>query len=386
MTVPIRILHVVEAFGVGGGVETGVGNLIERMDSNRFEHVLCGVFRLGPHIQRYPSDRVQLISLGQHMRRWSTQVVPLIHAIRELQPHIVHSRNWGALEAVIAGRWARSCAIIHSEHGVEADPSTEPFRRRWFRRLTFGFADRVFAVSHQLRRMLVARTGFPQSKINVIHNGVDTNRFRRTESARQQYRAALEISSDDFCIGCVGRLNRIKDYPTILRAVELLSQSCPSWQLFIVGEGSELPALNEFVSSRPRLAGRVRFLGASNRVPEFLAAMDTYVLPSICEGISNSLLEAMATGLPVVLTDTGGNPEVVVDGDSGLLFPVGDCQALAGQLALLYGNPVIRDRVGSRACRRVHESFSLDSMVRKYDEMYTGLAGTPGNRAGASAQ
>jgi glycosyltransferase involved in cell wall biosynthesis len=223
--------------------------------------------------------------------------------------------------------------------------------------------------------MLVEQTGFPLSKINVIHNGVDTRRFQRSESARQQYRTALGISSGDFCIGCVGRLSRIKDYPTILRAVEVLSQSCPSWRLFIVGAGAELPVLQEFVSSRPVLAGRVRFMGASDRVSEFLSAMDTYVLPSICEGISNSLLEAMAAGLPVVVTDTGGNPEVVADGDSGLLFPVGDCRALARHLALLYRNSEMCDRLGRTASRWVNDSFSLDGMVRKYEEMYTGLAG-----------
>jgi sugar transferase (PEP-CTERM/EpsH1 system associated) len=372
---PIRILHVVEAFGVGGGVENGVANLIERLDPDRFEHVLCGVFRFGPLIERYPAGQVHMVCLGQRKQRLSTQLVALAQVIRDLRPHVVHSRNWGALEAVIAGRWVGSCAVIHSEHGVEENQSTEPFRRKCFRRVAFGLADQVFAVSHQLKEMLAERTGFSLSKISVIHNGVNTTRFRPDIYARQRCRADLDATSTEFCIGCVGRLSKIKDYPTILRAVECLTESCPSWRLFIVGAGAELPALEEFVRSRPVLAGRVRFMGAMNHIPEFLAAMDTYVLPSMCEGISNALLEAMATALPVVVTDTGGNPEVVADGDSGVLFPVGDCRALANHLRTLYNNDRLREQLGERAFRRASEFFSLDSMVQKYDAMYMELAG-----------
>jgi glycosyltransferase involved in cell wall biosynthesis len=108
-------------------------------------------------------------------------------------------------------------------------------------------------------------------------------------------------------------------------------------------------------------------------VPELLQAMDVYVLPSLYEGISNSLLEAMSSGLPVIATATGGNPEVVVDGESGLLFPVGDCGRLAEQLILLQGRPDVRTQLTQQAIRRMHEEFSVDSMVRKYAQVYENL-------------
>ena len=116
------------------------------------------------------------------------------------------------------------------------------------------------------------------------------------------------------------------------------------------------------------------FLGSSNRVAEMLNAMDVFVLPSISEGISNSLLEAMATGLPVVATATGGNPEVVVDGDSGLLFPVGDSGGLADKLLGLGAGKDLRFQLGERALRRAKENFSIDSMVRNYAQLYESLA------------
>jgi sugar transferase (PEP-CTERM/EpsH1 system associated) len=374
--VAIRIMHVVETVGMGGGVENGIANLIGRMDSNRFAHVLCAVFHLGTNVDRYPGDRVQLVSLEQKQRKLAIQVRPLVQMIRKLKPDIVHSRNWGALEAVIAARWAGSCAVIHSEHGVEVDPAAEPRRRSWFRRLAFELADRVFSVSYQLQETLARRTGFPLQKIGVIHNGVDTRRFRPDALARRRLREELGISQEEFCIGCVGRLNKIKDYPTMLGAAETFSGSCASWRLFIVGSGPGLADLEAFAASKPALAGRVRFLGASDRVAEFLNAIDAYVLPSLCEGISNSLLEAMATGLPVVVSDTGGNPEVVVHGESGFLFPVGDAQRLAEQLVRLYREKDLRGGLGQRALQRVQQQFSLDSMVTQYEDMYGSLAGT----------
>jgi sugar transferase (PEP-CTERM/EpsH1 system associated) len=370
----IRILHVVEAIGVGGGVENGIANLIERMDASHFEHVLCGVFRLGPQIERYPADRVRLVCVEQKLKRFAIQVRPLAKTIRALQPDIVHSRNWGALEAAVAARWAGSYSVIHSEHGVEMNPSAEPRRRRWARRFVFGLADRVFSVSHQLKDSLVRSTGFPAHRIDVIHNGVDTKRFRPDKEAGLRFRQELGISEEEFCVGCVGRLNRIKDYPTLLRAAESLSVLHGAWRLLIAGGGEERSNLEELVRSTPALEGRVHFLGATSRITEFLNAIDVYALPSICEGISNSLLEAMASGLPAIVSDTGGNPEVVVDRESGLLFPVGDSRRLAEHLVELYRGPELRQRFGQQAIRRVKEEFALDSMVRKYEEMYQGLA------------
>jgi sugar transferase (PEP-CTERM/EpsH1 system associated) len=374
----IRILHVVEAIGIGGGIENGIANLIERMDSTRFEHILCGVFRLGPQVERYPADRVQIVCLEQKPRRLAIQAGSLAEMIRKLRPDVVHSRNWGALEAVVAARWVGQTSVIHSEHGVEMDPAAEPRRRSWLRRVVFSLTDHVFCVSYQLRDMLAARTGFPEGKIGVIHNGVKTSLFRADASVRKRFRAEFGIGDD----GCVGRLNRIKDYPTIFRAAELFNKSCTSWRLLIVGSGAELSSLQGLVNSSPILRDRVHFMGASNCIPEILNALDVYVLPSLCEGISNSLLEAMATSLPVIASDTGGNPEVVVNGMSGLLFPVGDVQRLADQLLHVYSAKERRVQLGEMALCRVKEQFSLESMINQYEEMYSRLVRTRVSRAG----
>jgi glycosyltransferase involved in cell wall biosynthesis len=161
---------------------------------------------------------------------------------------------------------------------------------------------------------------------------------------------------------------------TLLQAFDRVTGVSPAWRLLLFGEGSERSKLESFANSHPEWRNRVSFLGSSDRVAEMLNAMDAYVLPSISEGISNSLLEAMATALPVIATATGGNPEVVVDGESGLLFPVGDAEHLAEILINLRAEVEQRTQLGQRALRRVREHFSIESMVRNYAQLYEYLA------------
>ena len=366
----IRIMHVVEAVGAGGGVENGIANLIAHMDATRYEHVLCAVARLGPHTERYPAVRVRIVSLHQKPRRFQSQVAPLARVIRELQPNVVHSRNWGALEAVFAARWAGAGMAIHSEHGLEMAPAAEPRRRRWLRRAAFEAAHRVFAVSSGLRDALARSTGFPRWKFGVIHNGVDTRRFQPDGAMRRQFRAKFGIGENEFCIGCVGRLDRVKDYPTVLRALERFSGACSSWRLLIAGEGVERAALQAQAAQSGALRGRVLFLGDWQRVPELLSGVDAYVLSSTFEGLSNSLLEAMASGAAVLATRAGGNPELVVDEESGLLFPAGDAAALADGLTRLCFREEERRRLAAAAVSRVAREFSLDAMVDQYEALY----------------
>jgi len=372
MPAAIRIMHVVDGLGQGG-MENGLENLIERLDPKRFEHVVYAVRQLGPTVDRIPKERVRVMYLGKKDTDL-LQVGALVRGIREVSPDIVHSRNWGAVEAVVAGKWTRSCAVVHSEHGIESDPNAkEPWRRRCFRRLAFQLADQVVSVSYQLRDLHARRTGFAAHRITVIHNGVDNRRFYPDSEARARVRQELGIASDGFCIGSVGNLFPVKDQMTLLQAIQKVAGALTNWRLLVIGDGPELPKLDSFTNAHLEWRGRVSFLGASSRVLEMLNAMDLYVLPSISEGISNSLLEAMAIGLPVVATATGGNPEVVLDGESGMLFPVGSSERLAEILLKLQAGKDLRAQLGQRALRRVTENFSIDSMVRNYARMYESL-------------
>jgi glycosyltransferase involved in cell wall biosynthesis len=239
--------------------------------------------------------------------------------------------------------------------------------------LAYEAADRVIAVSYQLRDFHSGHTGFPARKIAVIHNGVDPQRFFPDPAGRIAIREELGISDGEFCIGCVGNLLPVKDHLTLLKAAAELDRHSRNWRLLLVGDGPELPNLEAFVNARPGWKRKVHFAGRSRRVPELLRAMDVFILPSVSEGICNALLEAMAAALPVAVTAAGGNPEVVADGKSGLVFPVGDCGQLASLLRMLQTKADVCAELGKSAMRRVRESFSIDSMVRKYQEMYEDL-------------
>jgi glycosyltransferase involved in cell wall biosynthesis len=263
---------------------------------------------------------------------------------------------------------------VHSEHGLEAAPNAkEPWRRSCFRRLAFRLADRVVSVSYHLRDLHAKRTGFPAHKITVIHNGVDSSRFSPSFETRRRVREELGLSDKTFCIGCVGNLLPVKDHMTLLRALEGITDGDENWHVLMIGQGPEHPKLEAFVAAHPAWKERVSFLGLSHQVPKLLNAMDVYVLPSIAEGLSNSLLEAMASGLPVVATATGGNPEVVEEGKSGLLFPVGDFRQLAEQLRELRVSRALRVQLAQQAIRRTRENFSIEAMVGKYEQLYESL-------------
>lgn len=366
----IRILHVLDSLG-RGGLENGLVNLVTRLNAGRFEHIVCTIRALGDNAQRI-AGRAQVMCLQRTQASSRFQIPALARVIGEVRPDVVHSRNWPAIEAVFAARWARCCPVIHSEHGLDAAwAAGEPWRRTLIRRAAFSLAHRVLTVSGQLRDLHAERTGFPAAKITVLHNGVDVERFSPDAEARARVRAELGLSKNELCIGCVGNLFPVKDHATLLAGVAAMAgEVAGAWRLLVMGEGPERRKLESLAESNPQLRGKVVFLGSTSRVPELLQALDIYALTSITEGICNSLLEAMASGLPVVATAAGGNPEVVVDGECGLLFPVGDPAALSKHLLRLAADPVSRVQIADAAVKQVREKFSIDSMVRNYGQIY----------------
>lgn len=382
---PIKILHVVDNLG-RGGTQNILRILIDRLDPERYEHVVCGVRRLEyANADLFSREQARVMCLNWQDVGGRFQVMALARVLREVRPAIVHSRNWCGIESVFAGRLVGSCALVHSEHGMNTDTAKrEPRRRSIFRRMAYELADQVMCVSHQLKGLYAERTGFSERRMTVIHNGVDASRFFSDPVARVEVRRELGVAAEEFCIGCVGNLTSVKDYPTVLNAVNELARAGLNWRLFVAGEGLEQDRVEGILREHPEWSGRVSLLGAIDRVPLLLRAMDVYVLSSVTEGISNALLEAMATGLPVVATATGGNPEVVQDGESGLLFPVGDSLALADRLRRLYARPELRQDLSRGALERVRLSFSLGAMIDNYCRMYEGLADRHAARLGGS--
>lgn len=368
-----HIVHVVYWLRVAG-LENGVVNLINVLN-DRFQHTVLCIADVGPLAARLPAD-VRVIDLSREFRRDRLFVWRLSRLIGKLRPDIVHSRNWAAIEAVIAAWLAGVPIRIHGEHGRTAsDPLGKNPRRKVIRRLISPLVNRFVTVSDDLRRWMTAEVGIPAVKVIRIHNGVDVARF--SVGGSEAGRRALGLARDDVVIGAVGRLESVKDHMNLLEALARV-RTTRRWRLVIIGEGTLRREL-ETRMEREDLRGKVRLMGERLDVPELLKGLDIYVISSIAEGISNTVLEAMATGLPVVATRVGGNPELVEHGVNGMLVRVSDPDALADALATYLNDPDLALRHGRASRQRAVEKFSLASMGVQYRDLYLSLLGRVDN-------
>ncbi len=369
----LRVLHVVSCLGMGG-TEHGVLKVIDGLGDDQFEHRICAVRGIDTDFVRR-TNGVRVYSAGSAKPGFQFPLLRLVRIIKEFRPHIVHTRNFGALEAIPAARIARVPIAIHSEHGYELEILAGlPLRRRILCRVLYRMADVVFTVTADLRRYHSKQSWLPAAEFRVIYNGVNLEKFRPRPDATLEVRRKNGIPEGRVVVGSVGRMVPIKDHATLLRAVEMVLRRGRNLHVLLVGDGPELTKLKAIVSASPVLAERVTFTGASDCVPELLAAMDVFVLPSVCEGMSNTLLEAMASGLPVVATRTGGNPELIDGVLNGRLFDPRSAPQLVDILEQLADDASRRHKFGEAARQTAIHQFSLAGMLEHYRDLYFELA------------
>jgi sugar transferase (PEP-CTERM/EpsH1 system associated) len=367
----LRILHVISYMG-RGGAELGILKLISGLGP-AFDHRICATRGFDAEFARshFFADRIDVA--GSPRLRLQFPLFRLARIMRRYRPHIVHTRNWGAIEAVAAAKLVGVPAVVHSEHGYEVDMFTGlPLRRRLFCRAAYAMADAVFTLTRELRDFHARQAWIAPESIGVIYNGVDSQRFSPCGKSRLAMRRELGLPEHSFVVGSVGRLVPIKDQQTLLKAAAMFGPSDIDMRVLLVGSGPERARLQNLASSI--LADRVCFADDSSRVPEMLNAMDVFVLPSLGEGMSNTLLEAMACGLPALATNVGGNPEIIENNRCGCLFTPKDADWLAEKLMLLARDPGLTHQLGTAARRHMIEKFSLERMLETYRSFYLDLA------------
>ena len=379
---PLRVLHVINYLHVGG-TEGIVLNLMKGLTDGLFEHRLCTLRGFDPDWARQVQLDGALFIPGQPGVGFRFYTLPLFRIMRAYRPHIVHSRNWGTIEAVLAARLAGVPVAVHSEHGYEIETlDGMPRRRRLACRGVYAMVDAVLTVTHDLQRYHAQQAWMALEKIRVIYNGVDLQGFSPRPELREPLRARLGLPQKSFVVGTVGRMVPIKDCTTLLRAAEILVRRGVEVRLLFAGGGPELASYQRYVEQSAELSGRVLFLGLSDNVADLLNAMDVFVLTSLREGMSNTLLEAMASGLPVVATRVGGNVELLEDGRTGWVFAPGDYKDLAERLHCLAQRKELRCQFGAAARQHAIERFSMERMLRAYRDLYLELA----DRRGVLAQ
>jgi sugar transferase (PEP-CTERM/EpsH1 system associated) len=381
------VVHVVYRFDTGG-LENGVVNLINHLPAEAYRHVVVALTEVVPSFaSRIRREDVRFISLHKQPGHGVKLYPRLVKLFRELTPALVHTRNLAALECQVPACWAGVPARVHGEHGRDIeDPDGTVRRYQWMRRVYRPFVHRYVALSGDLAGYLQNRIGVPSDRVTQIINGVDIDRFRPAEPGRQPPSGCPFDAPDLFVVGTVGRMMTVKAQPLLarafVRALELAPWLAPRLRLVMVGDGPLRAEAEQML-----VGGGVRELawlpGERPDVPDVMQGLDAFVLPSLAEGISNTILEAMASGLPVLATRVGGNAELVDEGATGLLVDAGDVDALAKGLVALASDPVAAAALGRAGRQRVKARFSLPAMVAAYRSLYDDLLASRGfGRAG----
>jgi sugar transferase (PEP-CTERM/EpsH1 system associated) len=358
-------MHLLHTLGVGG-MEVGITKLVNSLERSRVASSICSCCPADTLKQRLRPD-IRLFEFRRRQGNDPVLVAQLARLLRQERPHVLHTHAWGTLcEGVIAARLAGIPFVVHGEHGTLDTRARNVVVQRWMWRRV----DRLLSVSSRLAERMAREVGFPLDRITVIRNGVDLARFAPRDRALA--RAALGLPPDGLIIGTVGRLVPVKDQATLLRSIALLRDRGVSFSAVIAGAG---PLQHDLLAQKEALGlEKVHFLGNRGDVETVLAALDVFVLSSKSEGLSNTIQEAMATGVPVVATRVGGADELVVEHESGLLIAPQDPEVLADALHRLVHDSAGRERMGLAGRRRAEALFGLEGMIRTYENMYLSLA------------
>jgi len=363
------IAHVVYRFDYGG-LENGIVNLVNRMPERRYAHAIVALAGCGEEFtSRIDRDRVQVLSIDKLPGKDLPAYGRMWRALRRLRPTIVHTRNLGTLDM----QWVAAAAGVrhrlHGEHGWDAgDPRGLNPRSLSLRRACAPLVHRYVAMSRDIERWLTHDVGIAGNRIRQIYNGVDTLKFYPREASATG--AAVDADHGCITVGTVGRLDPIKNQAQLLHASREILDRHPGYRsrlrLVIVGDGPSRGTLRS-LADELRLTDILSMPGARNDVAVLMRGMDIFVLPSMNEGISNTILEAMATGLPVIAGRVGGNPELVIDGVTGTLS---EQDGFGAAIQRYVASPALRARHGAAGRARAVEQFSLDAMVQGYVELY----------------
>jgi glycosyltransferase involved in cell wall biosynthesis len=377
---PISIGFVVNNLNVGG-LEKVVVSLLNNIDRDRFTpHLICldGPGKMAADVDLPPENRLVLERkdgfrvpfLGVHVD--PARLYKIRRFVKERRIAVLHAHNIGPLiYAGVAIRilpMVRRPQIVYSDHNqLFSMNASRAARARWYLKL----ADQVVAVSADLQRTLTEHLHAAPGRVQVLYNGVDSRRFAHVD--RFKVRRELGIADGEFVAGMAVVLSAHKGINYLLDAVPAILAKAPATRFVIAGDGPARASLEEQARALG-VGDRVVFIGHRTDIPDVVSAFDTYVLPSLTEGLPLALLEALAVGSPIVCTRVGGNPEIVEDGVNGYLVPPGDSAALADRILRLHADPEFRAAARERNLKKFSERFTLHTMVDGHSRLFGDLA------------
>ncbi len=363
-----KILHIVSSLE-SGGTEKWLVKLIKHWDNTRFEASVIsfkdGVLRsellnlgIEPIIVEKPK--------GHHLRF----IRKLYTEFKRLKPDIIHCRN--SEPVIIYGGIA--CKIAHlplvvSIHGHNHFIKRKPVEFRiicWI----LNRSSKIIAVSKSIKESLINQGKIHPDKIDVIHNGIDIKQIKYTQ--KDNKKREFNLNGSEIILGCVGNLRSVKGHRYLIQSMPMILKSAPDVRLMMVGDG---PLRNELetLAGELKVKDKITFLGYRSDIYEIMPIFDIFILPSLSEGLCNAVIEAMAAKLPVIATNTGGNPELVEDGKTGILIPPRSPENIANAVLELVNDANKRNDMGESGFNKVKNEFQLNRTIKKYEDAYISL-------------
>lgn len=358
----IKIIHIVQNMEIGG-MENGVVNICNKLDRTKYLPAICCLKGFGPMIDKIKQD-VNVVDMGFNEGRDPFRFIRMFKYFKDESPDIVHSHNfYTGLYSIPGAKLAGIPVIIHGIHGMlQFDKKQQVYALKFLSAITDCFLN----VSETLKNELVARTSFSQKKVKTILNGVNLEKYGRQIDINEK-KMEIGISSDVKVVGSVGRLVPVKNYHLLLKATQIISKKGINVVYIFIGDG---PDREELVKLSNEYKVNAVFLGERSDIAELLAIMDVFVLTSLSEGMSNTILEAMASKLPVIATNVGNNSILVKDGETGRLVPISDSSKLADAIIDVLSNMELARDMGNAGYKHIKDNFSIEQMIKKYQQLY----------------
>ena len=364
----INLMHVTLNLGVAG-LERVVTELSLKMNRDIFNVEVCCFSALGHFADVLENNGIKVTLLQRNPNHFdATHPWHVGSFLKKKKVHLLHAHTGTFFTGTVAAKLAGVPAIFYTEHGRFI---VDPLVRLVEDRISVQFTDKVIAVSPELRDRLIKQVRFPARKVIVVANGVNMELFCPRPKPKGVM-SDLKIPDNCRIIGAVGRFEPVKDHLTMIRAFEIVSGRLPDLALLLVGDGSLRSTLYEYVNSH-NLRNRVFFAGIRNDIPAMLNLMDVFVLSSLSEGTSVSLLEAMASGVVPVVTDVGGNPSIVDNMINGLVVKPQNPMQMADAIYGLLVDDQIRSLYCQNAVEKIRRNYSLDRTVEIYTDLYLGV-------------
>lgn len=366
MNTPIRILLLIDELDIGG-TEQQILELVKRLDRHKYTPMVC-CFRPGRVSKEIEALGVPVFTLRKKTKLDLSLLFSLIRLIRReridlVQTYLFTANTWARLAAVLAG----APLIVSSERNVNM---WEKRYKQILGKILDRWTHATIANSGAVKEYLMSK-GIAHEKIHVIYNGVDPERFSAAVSP-ETTKQTFAIPAQHRVVGMMARLEPAKDVHTFLRAAAIIAEKTKDVSFLIVGGGS----LQQDLKQEVRLLGiadRIIFTGPRRDIPHLLAACDLSVMSSLKEGMSNTIMESMAAGKPMVATNVGGNPELVVEGETGFLVPIRDPSALATAIDKVLAMPTLAQQMGEKARERIERLFSVNALVTATEQLYDKL-------------